>query len=116
MGQFVDFLQNFMGFTSVESDPQYSMLEKKSVFPKWNCRVRLTNTDIDFNEPKLDQKGVTSFAFLTTNLANTMETFRNKYDLFCTEIFQLKVNGKGLEITMLSGPSKEIIELIQVKK
>lgn len=111
----VDFWQNYMGFIPAQQENSFSILEKKSMFPKWNCKVRLTKTDSEFNEPKIDNGGATSFAFFTTNLAKAMDLFHQKYDALSTNIFQMNVNGKDLEISMLSGPSNEIIELIQIK-
>jgi hypothetical protein len=112
----ISFWQDFMGFAITQSENNFSILKKESMFPKWNCIVKLSKTDKDFDEPKLDYGGATAIAFFTTNLAKTMETFFHKYDLFGTKTFQLNVNDKDLDIALLSGPSKEIIELIQIKK
>lgn len=110
------FWQEFMGFSLIQSENTFSVLEKKSMVPKWNCNVKLTRTEVNYSEPMVDHRGATSFAFFTTNLGKAMDTFQNNYDLFGTKIFQLNINNKALEIAILSGPSKEIIELIQIKK
>jgi hypothetical protein len=109
------FWEQQMGFEIIKSEDANCYLEKKSVFPQWNCKLKLNKSEYVQQKPKLDAVGVTSLAFLSTSLEKDIANIKQKYSLFCTEIFELIVNNQKLRISIVEGPSYEIIELIELK-
>lgn len=109
------FWEELLGFSIIETDKSICSLEKKTVIPQWGSKVKLHKTRRNISTPKLDAKGATSFAFLSTNLSSDLFKMHQSSHVVCGEPFKLEVNGNVLNIAFIQGPSQELIELIELE-
>ena len=87
---------------------------KISPFLKWSCRIKLSPFQGD-TSCFLDGDGISCLAFFSTDL-NKDVSLLLKEESFCIKYsgnFNFTINGKSLVISMLQGPSGELIELVQ---
>ena len=74
--------------------------------------VKSNNTDVSWG--KLDQAGFNAPAFVSNNLQKEVERFKNA-KIEHTEIEEIVVAGKTLEVCFVIGPCKEVVEIIGLK-
>lgn len=89
----------------------WSLLELKTILPRWSSKLVLVETAGRKNNYYLDSPGFSCLAFLSNDVKADSARLSSG-----AGIFKMDVGGKAMEISMLRGPSGEIVELIELKK
>ncbi|MBP0005260.1 MAG: hypothetical protein J7642_16370 [Cyanobacteria bacterium SBC] len=92
-----------------------NLLNFSSIVPRWSCKIKLIENP-KIQPTTLDSQGYPCLAFFTNSLARDLDLAKQvgAYDL--TEIFELCVNNKTLNIALFRTPGSAICELIQPQR
>lgn len=86
----------------------------KRPIKNWCLEFNIIESNKKLKEQKLDLKGITSFVFIVKNITDVKDKIKSKVKVI-TNIFDVYVNKKNLNIFFVESPSGLIIELIEVK-
>lgn len=103
------------GFKVVEEGGDFAKLELKSLLDQSTYQVFLQESDYKDDKPCLDDRGFNCIAFVS-NSAKNEKDFLNKKGIETTEIEEINLNHKRLDIFFAIGPSGELVEIIGVKR
>jgi len=102
-----------LGFKISKTTTTFTILDFNTLFNKNKCEIYLYFTDV-YQENYLDNSGFNCITFLSNNPKNDRKVFLDN-GFFTTNIEQLTVNNKILEIFFAKGPSNELVEIISIK-
>ncbi len=88
----------------------------RSMLPAWSLEIILLETKEKLPKPYLDQAGFPCIAFLSNDLVRDRQRLMQSGGKEASEPSAHVINGKPLTITMLRGPSDEIVELIEMER
>ena len=103
---------NKIGFRTIGDSGKANELLFTAPIPQWNLKLHLVETD-NPNNSMLDSQGFPCLALLSTQInEDLLQLTQNGINEFLGP-FEIRIDGKDLQLAMLRGPDKEIVELIQ---
>lgn len=114
----------FKGGLSAKIDRQdvvagrrWASVKLSGVMPKWRLELLIVE-DLTRHQRtmRLDDAGWPCLACLTTSIDADAEKLKQASADWVGETFDLQVNGKALRILLATGPSGELVELIEISK
>ncbi|WFE89356.1 hypothetical protein K1718_24905 [Roseibium porphyridii] len=101
----------------VVAERRWAVVKLPGVMPKWRLELLIVEDPISHKRTmRLDDAGWPCLACLTTSIEADGEKLRQASAGRVGEIFDLEVNGKALRILLATGPSGELVELIEISK
>jgi hypothetical protein len=82
----------------------------------WSLNLIISEEAPINHPPSFDDDGFTCLALLTNRLEADCEASLASGAIPVTGVFNIEVEGKSLDIAILRGPNKELIELIQFQR
>lgn len=104
------FFLNGIGFKKLKKN--YIKLE--SIKQSWCCDIQMHELNTDSS--RVDAEGPSCLAFYSTNILNDKELLISEGATNPTNIFNLSLGVKSLDIFMARAPGGVLVELIQIKK
>ena len=104
-----------VGFKLLKIKKGFALLEFKSLVNKDVCQIYLQEYGSGNNKPYLDNRGFNCIAFISNSAKNEKEFLDNK-GVETTEIEELILNQRVLDIFLARGPCGELIEIIGLEK
>jgi len=96
---------------------RWAKVKLPGLMPKWRLELLIVeNLSGAGRSRKLDDAGWPCLACLTTSIDADAEKLKQASADRVGEIFDLDVNGKALRILLATGPSGELVELIEISK
>ncbi len=99
------------------ADRRWTLVKLPGLMPKWRLELLIVEDPVSHQRTmRLDDAGWPCLACLTTSIEADGEKLRHASANRVGEIFDLEVNGKALRILLATGPSGELVELIEISK
>ena len=96
-----------------ETGGSWIHLAWRSPVPQWFLEIILSETDVEMGTSYLDRAGFPCLAFLTNDLSRDRLRLIDCGAQDASEPSSHRINEKGLRLTIMRGPSQELIELIE---
>ena len=109
------FFWECVGFSVHKIKKDFALLEFKSLVSNDICQIYLQEYGDSNNKPYLDNPGFNCIAFISNSAKNEKKILDNK-GIETTEIEELTLNQRVLNIFLARGPNGEIIEIIGLGK
>jgi hypothetical protein len=110
----VHFWQRGLGARMREEGSGHAALRFISPAPTLAAEVRLTASDREPPEPALDAPGHPCVALVSNNVAADGERLMAEGASRRSGAFSLTIAGKPLRVEIFEGPSRELVELIEL--
>jgi hypothetical protein len=100
-----------LSFKLIEQDNDIAVLKFQSLLKPSVFYIYLQGTKTSNNIHFLDDKGFNCIAFISNSARNEKSIFESQ-GIMTTEVEEICVNDKLLEIFLVKGPSGELVEII----
>ena len=108
--EFINFFSDGLGFKNLSDNN----LTFKSINPSWCCEINVERGDTE--NSRVDAYGPSCLAFYSSNIIDDRKRLIKQGAIDCSDIFNLSLGVKSMDIFMTRSPGGVLVELIQIKK